>query len=51
MEKHKQKDQKDYDLKNHEDLDLLTVPEAAKLLRCSVATIRSWIYQEKIPHR
>ena len=30
--------------------DLLTIPEAASLLRLSPSTIRSWILQRKVPY-
>jgi excisionase family DNA binding protein len=33
----------------HDDLDLLTLPEAAKLLKVSVVTIRRWIKQGRLP--
>jgi excisionase family DNA binding protein len=32
------------------DSDLLTVPEAAALLRLKVSTIRAWICQRRIPY-
>lgn len=34
----------------HRDFQLLTVEEAATLLRVSVHTIRSWVLRKKIPH-
>jgi len=33
-----------------DSFDLLTVPEAAALLRLKVSTIRSWVCQRKIPY-
>jgi excisionase family DNA binding protein len=35
---------------NPDCFDLLTVPEAAALLRLKVSTIRSWVCQRKIPY-
>jgi excisionase family DNA binding protein len=35
---------------NPDRFDLLTVPEAAALLRLKVSTIRSWVCQRKIPY-
>lgn len=32
------------------DSDLLTVPEAAALLRLKISTIRAWVCQRKIPY-
>ena len=33
----------------HDELDLLTLPEAAKLLKVSVVTLRRWIKQGRLP--
>jgi excisionase family DNA binding protein len=33
----------------NQDLDLLTLPEAAKLLKVSVVTLRRWIKQGRLP--
>ena len=33
----------------HQDLDLLTLPEAATLLKVSVVTLRRWIKQGRLP--
>jgi excisionase family DNA binding protein len=33
----------------HQDLDLLTLPEAAALLKVSVVTLRRWIKQGRLP--
>jgi excisionase family DNA binding protein len=32
------------------DADLLTIPEAANILRLKVSTIRAWVLQRKLPH-
>jgi excisionase family DNA binding protein len=32
------------------DSELLTVPEAAALLRLKVSTIRAWVCQKRIPY-
>lgn len=30
-------------------MDLITVREAAQLLRCSEAAVRKWVYQRRLP--
>jgi len=36
---------------NDRDVELLTIPEAARLLRQSISTTRRWIYQGILPAR
>ncbi len=35
---------------NHDETELLTVPETAALLRLKQSTIRAWIYRKKLAY-